>query len=302
MGRNKGITMKEITVLNELKVLSPSKANQIEAAFKPMVETLKDMEAAYDMVMSQEISKPLCKKAKRLRLDIAKIRVAADKVRESEKKQYTIGANAIQGMYNILKFGTSEKEDKLKNIETHYEQIEAERKRQCEDDRQSELSLYYETVGHQQNLSDKSDQEWKEYIIQVAKWDKERLDKIEAARKEQEEKAEKEAKEREERIREDERKKITAEKLLKSMKAEVPDFSKASGYKTKIAIGEPVLEILDSEAVERIADIDPKSHDNVHLGNTEWYLTQALEDSKTEIAKKAISQCLDILSEARGWL
>ncbi len=208
--------MKEITVLNELKVLSPSKADQIEAAFKPMVETLKDMEAAYEMVMSQEISKPLCKKAKRLRLDIAKVRIDADKVRISEKKQYTVGANAIQGMYNILKFGTSEKEDKLKNIETHYEQIEAERKRQCEEDRRAELSPYVETVGIQANLSDKSDQEWKEYLEQVKTWDQERLDKIEAARVTRGKREKKEAKEREESIKEDERAKIREESKVKT--------------------------------------------------------------------------------------
>lgn len=202
MARNKGNLMKEITVLNELKTLSKTKADQIEAA--------------YDMVMSQEISKPLCKKAKRLRLDIAKVRIAADKVRESEKKQYTVGANAIQGMYNILKFGTSEKEDKLKNIETHYEQIEAERKKQCEEDRQAELSPYVETVGIQGNLSDKSDQEWKEYLEQVKTWDKERLDKIESARLTREKQEKKEAEEREERIREDERAKIQEENNVKT--------------------------------------------------------------------------------------
>jgi hypothetical protein len=304
--------MNEITVLNELKVLSPSKAEQIEAAFKPMLETLKDMEAAYDMVMYQEISPELCKKAKRLRLDIAKIRLAADKVRKTEKEQYKVGADAIQGMYNILKFGTSEKEESLKNLETHYERIEADRKQKCEDERQALLLPYYAMIGVQMNLSDKTVEEWEKYLAMVKAADQSRLDKIESDRIAQELIDKKEADEREERIREDERKKITAEKLLKSIKAVTPENKgtypgkETMNYSTRVEPGEPVLEILDPEAVKRIANvdgmIDDKKYDYDNLDTLNGDLSAYLEDAKTTTVKKAISQCIDIITEARGWL
>lgn len=277
--------MKEITVLNELKTLSPSKADQIEAAFKPMVVMLKDMEVAFDMVMGQKISPELCKKAKRLRLDIAKIRISADKVRAAEKKQYTVGANAIQGMYNILKFGTSEKEDALKFVEDHYIQIEAERKQKCENERQVVLSAYAETVGVQQNLSDKSDQEWDEYLDQVKKWDQERLDKIEAARIEQEEIAKKEREALEESIREDERKKIEAKKISK---AQVKEILK----KKPIAVTEEKSESNNTSA----------RRDKSNLSLVAQELLTKYEWMETQLGKKAINEAYNVLIEAANEL
>ncbi len=134
--------MNESTISKELAGLEKSKARQIEAVFAPMVKMLKEFEAVYDEIAALDITPDTCKKAKRLRLDIAKVRIDADKVRKEQKEEYLRAGNAIQGVYNILKFAVADKEEKLKNIETHYERIEAEMKARLQAKRELELVKY----------------------------------------------------------------------------------------------------------------------------------------------------------------
>jgi hypothetical protein len=155
--------LNELTISNELKGLDKSKAKQIEAVFAPMVKMLKEFEAVYDEIAALEINPVTCKKAKRLRLDIAKVRIDADKVRKDQKEEYLRAGNAIQGVYNILKFAVVDKEEKLKDIETHYEQIEVEKKKQLQQDRETELQKY-NVDGSTMALSNMDDIVWNNFL------------------------------------------------------------------------------------------------------------------------------------------
>ena len=130
------------TIKKELVGIDESKAAQIEAVFAPMVAMLKDFEGQYDTIMALEQSPDKCAKAKRLRLDIAKVRIEADKVRKIQKEEYLRAGNAIQAVYNILKFAVAEKEDSLKETETYYERIEAEKAKTRQAEREAELLKY----------------------------------------------------------------------------------------------------------------------------------------------------------------
>lgn len=203
----------ELTLTPELKDLEPSKAAQIEAVFAPMVDMLKGFETAYSEITAQEVTPETCKKAKRLRLDISKIRVSADKVRKEQKAEYLRAGNAIQGVYNILKFAVTDKEEKLKEIETHFERIEAERVEKLGAERLDILRQY--TMDEPpMNLGELAEDVWKNYISGVKlnyeaikeaerKAEEDRLAAIEAERVENErirlenEKLRKEAEERE---------------------------------------------------------------------------------------------------------
>lgn len=125
-----------------LKGVDPSKAAQIKAVFEPMTKMLEDFESAYNEVIALEITPEACATAKRLRLDIAKIRVSADKARKSQKEEYLRAGQAIQGVYNILKFAVTDKEEKLKEMETFYERIEAEKITKLANDRAAALAAY----------------------------------------------------------------------------------------------------------------------------------------------------------------
>lgn len=188
--------MKELVIREELKGLEESKAKQIESVFAPMVEMLKGFEKAYDEVVSMDVSKETCKAAKRLRLDIAKIRIDADKVRKVQKEEYVRGGNAVQGVYNILKFAVADKEEKLKDIETHFERLETEKKKTLQAERELELNKY-DVHGSVTDLGDMEDSVWINYLSGVKlnyqavkeaeeKAEKERIEKIESERIEQE--------------------------------------------------------------------------------------------------------------------
>ncbi len=150
----------------QLKGIDESKAAQIKAVFKPMVEMLESFEEKYKEITALKISPDKCKQAKRLRLDISKVRIDADKVRKDQKEEYLRAGQAIQGVYNILKFAVTDKEEKLKEIETHYERIEAEKKAQLQLDRQVELTKY-ESDGEFVDLGNMPDEVWNNYLAGV---------------------------------------------------------------------------------------------------------------------------------------
>lgn len=155
--------MNELTIKKELNGQESSKAKQIEAVFAPMVEMLKEFEGEYDKVMALEQSPEKCAKAKRLRLDVAKVRIEADKVRKVQKEEYLRAGNAIQGVYNVLKFAVVDKEEKLKDVELHYERIEEAKRAKLQADRVVELSQY-DIDGASLDLAGMEDAIWSNFL------------------------------------------------------------------------------------------------------------------------------------------
>ena len=150
----------------QLKELEESKAKQIKAVFAPMVKMLEGFEEQYKEVMSLKISPEKCKQAKKLRIAVSKVRIDADKVRKIQKEEYLRAGNAIQGVYNILKFAVTDKEEKLREIEEHFERIEAEKKAKLQLDRQVELAKY-DADGEFVDLGNMPDEVWKNYLAGV---------------------------------------------------------------------------------------------------------------------------------------
>jgi len=184
--------MNELVITKELNGLSESKAKQIKEVFEPMVKMLEGFESAYDKVMQEEQSPEKCAKAKRLRLDIAKVRIEADKVRKSQKEEYLRAGNAIQGVYNVLKFAVTDKEEKLKEVETYYDRIEAKRIAKIAEERELELEKY-EAESTGLDLGNMPDDVWNNYIAGV----KANYEAVkEAERKAEEERLEAERKEK----------------------------------------------------------------------------------------------------------
>lgn len=183
------VSTKDIPELDQIEL---SKADQIAKTFAPMVEMLKDFEGKYNELIeiSEEgINLEVTAKAKRLRLDIAKVRIATDKTRKEQKKEYLLAGRAIDGVANILKWATSEKEEKLSSIENHYELMEQERLEKLQTEREA---LIYDYIEEDQikDFSTMEEDVWEAYISAKKQA---HFDRIEA-----EEKAEKERIKREE--------------------------------------------------------------------------------------------------------
>ena len=150
----------------ELTMIDKSKAEQIRAVFTPMVKMLEGFEAAYNEVLQdaeKEINGNVMANAKRVRLDIAKIRIAAEKVRKEQKEEYLRAGKAIDGVSNILKWATTDKENKLEEIEKHYENQEKARLAELQESRVNALLPYLPDAA-ERHLCDMEEDVWDAYF------------------------------------------------------------------------------------------------------------------------------------------
>ena len=158
---------KEIVTFNapELQGVEKSKAEQIKSTFLPMAEMLTDFEEAFNEIVLEsksEITKEVTSKAKRLRIDIGKVRIETEKTRKEQKDEYLRAGKAIDGVSNILKWAISEKENKLKEIENHFEILEQKRLEELQLERAEQLSEYVEDA-HDRRLSEMDEDVWNAY-------------------------------------------------------------------------------------------------------------------------------------------
>lgn len=206
----------------ELQTIELSKAKQIKAVFEPMAAMLADFEAAYIEVIQEsekEVTSEVMARAKRLRLDIGKVRIEAEKVRKAQKDEYLRAGKAIDGVSNVLKWAITDKEKKLKEIEDHFETQKKLKREALQQERAEKLILYVEDA-HERNLADMDEDVWIAYLgAKKQAYD----DRIAAEQKAEEERIAREKAEHEERARirkENERLKKEAIEREKKEKAE----------------------------------------------------------------------------------
>ena len=156
-------TQLQIVQAPEMQEIPKSKADSIEATFKPMVTMLRGFDARYAEILEMPISEEVCKLAKRLRLDISKVRTKTEAIRKKEKAEYLRAGKAIDAVGNVLKWAVTDKEEKLKDIETHYERIEQERVQKIQDAREMELSKYTEDYAGR-DLASMDPDVWEAFI------------------------------------------------------------------------------------------------------------------------------------------
>ena len=88
--------------------LPASKAASIVAVFKPCMEELNGFTERLEGIFNQtDITEQLSRDAKRLRLDIVKVRVAGDKVRKAAKEESLRYGQAIDGVYKFIALAAS---------------------------------------------------------------------------------------------------------------------------------------------------------------------------------------------------
>jgi colicin import membrane protein len=270
---------------NELTALPPSKAEQIKATFEPMVEMLQSFEEKVNEVIteaSQGVTPEISARAKRLRLDIAKVRIAADKVRKAEKDEYLRAGNAIQGVYNVLAWAVSDRENKLEEIEKHAERIEAERLARLQSERVELLSPYVDDA-ETRDLASMDAEAWEFYL---AGKKQQHIDLIEAERKAEAERIAREkaeAAERERIRKENERLKAEAEekeRALAAERAKVEAERKAAEEKAR----------KEREEAERVARAE---RERIEREAAERLATERAERAKLEAELKAKAEAED---------
>lgn len=198
----------------ELQVIEKSKAEQIKSTFEPMVKMLSEFEEQFNEVVlesEKEITRETTLKAKRLRIDIGRVRIQTGKLKDEQKSEYLRAGNAIQAVHNILVWAVTDKENKLKEIENYFEEQEKKRLEYLQKTR-ADMLLAYLPDSYERNLSGMDEDVWNAYFNSKKNEYEDRIKAENKAEKDRIAREKEEAKERE-RIRiENERLKKEAEK------------------------------------------------------------------------------------------
>jgi hypothetical protein len=225
----------------ELKLVEQRKATKIKETFLPMAEMLETFEERFNEIILESkngITQDLSLQAKRLRLDVAQVRIETGKLKDKQKEKIKIEDKAIMAIHNILVWAVSEKEDKLKAIEKDAEIKEQKRLEALQLER-VKIMLPYIDDAENRKFSDMEDDVFQAYfttkkqahldLIEAEK--KAEADRIAKEKKEAEEhkrieaenaklKAEREAIEKKAEAERKERNKLEAERLAKEAKVE----------------------------------------------------------------------------------
>jgi hypothetical protein len=107
--------------------LQATEAAQVEAVFLPMIDKMKELESQFNEIALLPIEPTTCKKAKELRLQYVKIRTGTAAIHKTAKEYYRKGGLFVDGWKNAQAFASQQKEQKLEQIELHFENLEKER-------------------------------------------------------------------------------------------------------------------------------------------------------------------------------
>lgn len=140
--------MQELLILNAKDYnLTIERLEQIKEPFIPLAEEYKthipNIENILNEFKENWISIDLTNKAKRIKLDIAKIRTNTKKTKDSEKDWILQIWNAIQKCHNIIVDVIIEQEEKLEQIIKFAENQEKERINKLQNDRIYEVADYW---------------------------------------------------------------------------------------------------------------------------------------------------------------
>ena len=155
----------------EFELIEKSKAQQIKKTFEPMAEMLEKFESDFNTVITEskkEITIDVTQKARRLRIDIGKVRIETGKLKDKQKEYIKLEDKAIMGVHNLLVWAVKEKEDRLKEIEDYFEIQEQKRLEALQADRVEKLSPYVEDA-HERDLAKSADDEFKALLAMKKK-------------------------------------------------------------------------------------------------------------------------------------
>lgn len=187
--------------ITELDLIDGSKAEKIKKTFEPMAKLVASYEEAYNRIIDEfsvDISPDLIKRAKRLRLDIGKVRIETGKLKDKQKEYIKLEDKAIMGVHNVLVWAVKEKEDKLKEIENYFEVKERERLAKLQKERETIIDPYLDEGENHIGMAQFSDEEFNTFASIKRK---QHEDRTEAKRKAKEAQAAREEAERIERER-----------------------------------------------------------------------------------------------------
>lgn len=184
----------EITVDPKEFGIEETKAAQIAAQFKPMLDKMVELEKEYNEIITLPIEdKETGKKAKELRLKYVKVRTGTAEIHKAQKEFYLKAGRYVDGWKNTQAFASEGIETKLESIEKHFENLEKQRIADLQNER-VELLKPFDVDGSMMQLGTMTEDVWTNYLIgtklgyeqRIAAEKQAELDRLEAIRKEAE--------------------------------------------------------------------------------------------------------------------
>lgn len=166
--------------------IEENKAKQVEELFLPMLSKMKELEEEYNALVSIEVTPEVVKKAKELRLKLVKVRTETAKIHKKEKAFFLAGGRLIDDWKNTQLAAAFGKEDKLKDIENHYINIEKERIAKLQNER-ANILLSYDADSIPKTLGSMSVEMWEAFHLGIKTSHE---NKLEAEKKAEEERIE----------------------------------------------------------------------------------------------------------------
>lgn len=164
---NKAVAIVAPEVKELLVGLTEDKATELTNVFLPRLAALRELEDRFNGIVSKDINKDTCNESKALRLIIRKIRTGADKDRKAQKAEIVRAGKAIDGLFHLVEYAVVSKEDKLKEIETHFERLEEEKIKTRKAERSLEISKYMDEDHIPQGLGTMDDNVWENYLAGI---------------------------------------------------------------------------------------------------------------------------------------
>ncbi len=137
MSTSTALVIPGIQDAKKLALITPESASSVVAAYTPHFASFLELE---EKAKSIAVNAPAA--AKRMRLDLRKVRVEADKSRKSLGEEGRRYVEAVNEVYNLLEGRLSPIEERMESIEKAEERAEAERKAALKGKRVGELTPY----------------------------------------------------------------------------------------------------------------------------------------------------------------
>jgi len=159
--------MKDLVTVDHKKYdLEENKALQIAGIFQPMLSKMVELEENFNEIAIKEITPEVCKEARELRLKYVKVRTGTAEIHKKQKEHYLNGGRFVDGWKNAQIMASEGKEEKLKEIEEHYERIEQNR---LDDLRNSRSDLLFDiNTPDPENLRSMTTEEWDSFYDKSA--------------------------------------------------------------------------------------------------------------------------------------
>ncbi len=170
--------------------LEESKAQEISAMFKPMLDKMVELEKEFNKIAAKDINEAVGYEAKQLRLQYRDVRTGTAEIHKGLKAFYLRGGRFVDSWKNAQLAASGEMEEKLSAIENHFENLQKAKIAKLQAERSEQITKYIDVIPETLGLMNKD--VWDNFFTGTKanyKLQKEAEKKVERQRIEKEKKA-----------------------------------------------------------------------------------------------------------------